>query len=208
MKNILLHHIPKNAGTAFAAICKQTLNMDVKRFYTPQKICETLECSIEEVGENALTRLSEKKEIKNSQYTPCIDVQDIENRELTFLYAHEFKEAVDSLFKKDNWNTICIFRNPLERFFSMIAQRQRNNCIDRFDNCHEKYQFYFFYREWCRDENLLKLNDQNSNNIFNKACEYLDKFDYIIDQKNLNNAFEKILTHRWMVIVRIGLGIC
>jgi hypothetical protein len=188
--NVLFFHIPKTAGTFFANQLKYALGLKLYRYFTESKIYETLDCK--EMPEDILQSLRDVRYIKNSQYDPCINIDNLTALDNIVLYAHEFDDSVLSLFDCKKWLKVTILRDPVERMFSSYAQRQRNDALDNMTNIHtDQYQFYFIYHSLCKDELKLDLNEETAPIILNKAIEALKQFDLILYQSKLNQQFEE-----------------
>lgn len=178
---ILMHHIPKCAGTALANQFKNTLGLELYRFLDTTAIIDT-------IGEvdpcNQLTTLLNCPSIKNAQYTPCVNINDVIDTENIVLYAHKFQGGVTPLFNNPTWIKVTSFRDPFERFFSSYVQRQRNNKEHLYIGSDDMYQFYFFYKEWISGT-PLELNDKTAPDILEMAISLLDTFDIIFNKATL-----------------------
>lgn len=178
---ILIHHIPKCAGTALANQFKNTFGLGLYRFLDPSAIVDTIG---EVAPSEQLNTLLNCPSIKNAQYKPCIDVNDVINTDNIVLYAHKFQGGVNSLLNDPTWIKVTSFRNPFERFFSSYVQRQRNKKEHLYVGSDDMYQFYFFYKEWISGT-PLELNDETAPAILEMAISMLDCFDIIFDKKTL-----------------------
>lgn len=178
---ILMHHIPKCAGTALANQLKASLELKLYRFLDPSAIVDTIG---EVAPSEQLNTLLNCSPIKNAQYKPCINVKDVIDTDAIILYAHKFQGGVNSLLNDPTWIKLVSFRNPFERFFSSYVQRQRNNKEHLYIGSDDMYQFYFFYKEWISGS-PLELNEETAPIILEKAISLLDTFDIILDKKTL-----------------------
>lgn len=178
---ILMHHIPKCAGTALANQLKSSLGLKLYRFLDPSAIVDTIG---EVEPSEQLNTLLNCIPIKTAQYKPCINVNDVIDTDDIILYAHKFQGGVNSLLNDPTWIKMTSFRNPFERFFSSFAQRQRNKKEHLYVGSDDMYQFYFFYKEWISGT-PLELNDETAPIILEQAISALDCFDIIFDKKNL-----------------------
>lgn len=178
---ILMHHIPKCAGTALANQLKASLGLKLYRFLDTSAIVDTIG---EVAPDKQLETLLNCIPIKTAQYKPCINVKDVIDTDDIVLYAHKFQGGVNSLLNDSTWTKLVSFRNPFERFFSSYIQRQRNKKEHLYIGSDDMYQFYFFYKEWISGE-PLELNDETAPIILEKAISMLDTFDIVLDKKTL-----------------------
>jgi hypothetical protein len=193
--NILFHHIPKCAGTYLAYQFKHALHHNLKRFFSEHSIKEYIPFNSKFI--NNLEVLKQNKTIQNAQYIPCIHIDECVTD--TTIYSHEFDKQADILLDNPEWLKVLSVRNPVDRFFSSYAQRQRNNCIDNTSTCTDLYQFYFFYREWCRDSSVLELSEDTAKEILNKSISYLKLFDHIFDQSNISEKFKHVFNKQVLI---------
>lgn len=195
-------HIPKTAGTFLANQYKNVLGYSIYKFFSNNNICEFLDKDVLKLDKPLqLQKLLEVRSIKNASYTPCVDIQNINANDNTFIFSHEVDTALHQLFLNDQWHKVIVVRNPFERIFSCFAQRQRNNVSICLNETKDNYQFYFTYLAFC-NKPALPLAKHTADIILHESIDIVKKFNTVFDQANIKtqfyNRFQKnaICSHR------------
>lgn len=192
MKTFFLH-VPKTAGTFVANRFKFALKHSIYRYFSPEKVKEHIGEKIETLTlAEQYSELIKCKSIKGANFNACVDLNDLQNKDNTLVYAHHFGQNTKKFITSPDWFKITILRNPFERFFSNYAQRQRNNAPLNLHLYTDNYQFYFLYVCLCEESKPLELNDKNAPLILESALNLIKKFDVVFDQARIVDQFNEI----------------